>query len=168
MSGGQEVPPQGPGDRAHGIPSGYGHSLQSVYLFFITQLPAPPSTGTAVLLRYHMGCRLWVSGTVVSYTTSGASRAAGSGRPGPGSAPAGPALTGPALAAVGTSAKTHLSWGCPPQTHPPAQEARVQAAVRLQSSFKLATGRLQEACELLVSLGSGAKPCLIPPRQRCT
>lgn len=66
MSGGPEVPPQGPGDRAHGIPSGYGHSLQPVYLFFITQLPAPPSTGTAVLLRYHMGCRLWVSGTVVT------------------------------------------------------------------------------------------------------
>lgn len=112
-----------------------------------------------------MGCRLWVSILVVYCTMSGAPRAAGSERCGPGSVPVVPALTGPALAAVGTPA--NLSWGCPLQTHPPAQEARIQAAVGLQNCFTLATGRLQEACELLVRLGSRAKLLSLNTKTEC-
>lgn len=89
----------------------------------------------------------------------------GSGRPDPGSAPVGPALTGLSLAAVGTPAKTHLSWGCPPQT---IHQLRKPES-RLSLDYRAVLHLPQEGCWRSVSSWSAWVPeqssCLITPRQ---
>lgn len=89
----------------------------------------------------------------------------GSGRPDPGSAPAGPALTGLSLAAVGTPAKTHLSWG--------AHRRHIHQLRKPESGLSLDYRAVlhlpQEGCRSSVSSWSAWVPeqssCLITPRQ---
>lgn len=149
VGGRSEVSPQDSGDRAGGIPSDFGQSLQSSYSCTTAACPMqtqpPASCGTETGLSPSFGTNpTWALGEHhCSYTLPGACRAGGSEKPGPDSASVRPALTDPAMAAVGTYTckdSPELGGRGASQVHLQTQEARIQAAVGLQSCFKVATG----------------------------